>query len=64
LWCGHGGTRADPEVFLGTCVAAAIVIYGVEITLAAPKVVGAILVVLFALMLIAWLFLRLRRSVG
>jgi hypothetical protein len=54
----------DDLLFLMTCAIAAIVILGVEFTLAAPKIVVALLVVLFALIFIAWLFLRLKRSRG
>ena len=50
----------ESVIFLVTCTIAAILILGVEFTLAAPKVVGAILVVYFALILIAWLFRRLK----
>jgi hypothetical protein len=51
----------DVLVFFATCVIAGILILGVEFTLAAPKVVGAIVVVWFALILIEWLFRRLKR---
>jgi Flp pilus assembly protein TadB len=49
-------------IFLMTSVIAAILILGVELTLAAPKVAGAIAVVSFALILVPWLFRRLKRS--
>jgi hypothetical protein len=54
----------EDRVLLATCAIAGILILGVEFTLAAPRVVGAILVGLFALIFFALLFLRLKRLRG
>jgi Flp pilus assembly protein TadB len=54
----------EDKVFLATSVIAAILILGVELTLAAPKVAGAIVVASFALILIPWLFSRRKRLRG
>jgi Flp pilus assembly protein TadB len=52
----------DDLLFLVACAIAGILILGVELTLAAPKVVGAIVAVWCAFILIDWLFRRLKRS--
>jgi Flp pilus assembly protein TadB len=54
----------EDKVFLATSVIAAILILGVELTLAAPKVAGAIVVASFALILIPWPFSRRKRLRG
>jgi hypothetical protein len=52
----------DDLLFLVTCVIAGILILCVEFTLAAPKLVGAIVAVWCAFILIDWVFRRLKRS--